>query len=65
MKSLIVLISNPVAFKASSSKVAQASYYLQSKGYTVESLCTDKQGDAEELARKAIEKSPALIIAAG
>ena len=65
MKSLIVLISNPVAHKASSSKVARASYYLQSKGYSVESLLTDKKGDAEELARKAIEKSPSLVIAAG
>ena len=65
MKSLIVLISNPVAYRASSSKVARASYYLQSKGYSVESLFTDKKGDAEALARKAIEKSPALIIAAG
>jgi len=65
MKSLIVLISNPVAYRASSSKVARASNYLQSKGYTVESLFTDKKGDAEELARKAIEKSPSLIIAAG
>jgi len=65
MKSLVILISNPIAYKASSNKVARASYYLQSKGYTVESLFTGKKGDAEELARKAIEKSPSLIIAAG
>jgi len=65
MKSSIVLINNPVAFKASSRKVAQASYYLQSKGYEVEVLFTDKKGDAEALSKKAIEKSPSLIIAAG
>ena len=65
MKSSVVLISNPIAYKASGHKVAKASYYLQSKGYTVESLITEKKGDAEELARKAIEKSPAFIIAAG
>lgn len=65
MKSSIVLINNPVAYKASSRKVAQASYYLQSKGYEVEVLFTDKKGDAEALSRKAIEKSPSLIIAAG
>jgi diacylglycerol kinase (ATP) len=65
MKSSVVLISNPIAYKASSNKVAKASYYLQSKGYTVEVLFTEKKGDAEVLARKAIEKSPALIIAAG
>ncbi len=65
MKSSVVFISNPVAFKASSRKVATASYYLQSKGYEVEVLFTDRKGDAEALSRKAIEKSPSLIIAAG
>lgn len=65
MKSSVVIISNPIAFKASSGKVARASYYLQSKGYTVESLFTGKKGDAEEIARNVIEKSPSLVIAAG
>ena len=65
MKSSVVLISNPTAYRASGHKVAKASYYLQSKGYAVESLITEKKGDAEELARKAVEKTPALIIAAG
>lgn len=65
MKSLVVLISNPIAYRASTRKVANASYYLQSKGYEVEVLFTNKKGDAEELSRKAIEKSPSLIIAAG
>jgi len=65
MKSSIVLISNPVAKKASEKKIAMASYYLQSKGYGVEVLFTEKKGDAENLAREAISKSPTLVIAAG
>jgi diacylglycerol kinase (ATP) len=65
MKSLIVLISNPTAKKASERKVALASYYLQSKGFEVEVFFTEKKGDAEKLARKAARKSPHLIIAGG
>jgi len=65
MKSSVVLISNPIAYKASSDKVAKASYYLQSKGYTVEVLFTEKKGDAEVFAKKAVEKSPSIIITAG
>jgi YegS/Rv2252/BmrU family lipid kinase len=63
--SSIVLISNPTAKKASDRKIAIASYYLQSKGYKVEVLFTERKGDAESLAREAIKKSPSLIIAAG
>jgi YegS/Rv2252/BmrU family lipid kinase len=65
MKSLIILIANPVALKASDKKVAMASYYLQSKGHEVEVLFSDKRGDAEELARKSLYRRPSLIIAAG
>jgi YegS/Rv2252/BmrU family lipid kinase len=65
MKSLIILISNPAAKKASDRRVAMASYYLQSKGYTVEMLFTERRGDAEQLAREYVQKSPFLIIAAG
>ena len=65
MKLSIVLISNPAAKKASDRKVAMASYYLQSKGCTVEVLFTEKRGDAESLAKEAIKKSPSLVIAAG
>lgn len=65
MKSSVVLISNPAAKKASEKKIAMASYYLQSKGYGVEVLYTEKKGDAENLAREAISKSPSLVIAAG
>jgi diacylglycerol kinase (ATP) len=65
MKSLIVLIFNPVAKKASIKKASLASYYLQSKGYEVEVLFTGKKGEAEGIAREAIRKSPYLIVACG
>jgi len=65
MKSSIVLIVNPTAKSASDRKMAQASRLLVSKGYTIEILSTRQRGDAENLAREAIKKSPSLIIAAG
>lgn len=65
MKSLITLIANPAAQKASGKKVAMASYYLQSKGYEVEVLFTHKRGDAEAIARESLKRLPSLIIAAG
>jgi len=61
----VILISNPAAKKASAKKIAAASYYLQSKGCSVEVLFTGKRGDAAVLARETINKSPSLIIAAG
>ncbi len=64
-KSLIVLISNPTAKKASDRKIAQASYFLQSKGYKVDVHFTEKKGDAEVIAREAIKELPSLIVAAG
>ncbi|MEW6068758.1 MAG: diacylglycerol kinase family protein [Nitrospirota bacterium] len=65
MKSLIVIISNPVAKKASEKKISIASNFLKSKGYKVEIFSTKKRGDAENFARNAITESPHLIIAAG
>jgi len=65
MKSKIVIISNPVAKKASGKKVAMASYYLQSKGYDVTVRFTENKGDAEHLAKAALDDSPSIIIAAG
>ena len=65
MKSKIVIISNPVAKRASGKKVAMASYYLQSKGYDVTVLFTEKRGDAEHLAKAALDDSPQIIMAAG
>jgi YegS/Rv2252/BmrU family lipid kinase len=65
MKSSIVLISNPVAKKASERKIVRASHFLRSRGYNVEVLLTEQKGDAERLAREAVKASPPLIIAAG
>jgi YegS/Rv2252/BmrU family lipid kinase len=65
MKSLIVLISNPAAKKASVRKVELACRFLESKGFEVEKSFTGQRGDAEVLARDAVRKSPFLVIAAG
>lgn len=62
---LIVLISNPTAKKTSDRKIAQASYFLQSKGYKVDVHFTKRKGDAEVIAREAIKELPYLIVAAG
>ncbi len=64
-RSSIVLISNPTAKKASDRKIAQASYFLQSKGYKVDVHFTEKKGDAEVIARGVIKELPFLIVAAG
>jgi len=65
MKSLTVLISNPVAKKATREKIERATHFLRSRGYEIESLLTKQKGDAENFAREALRKSPSLIIAAG
>ncbi|MEW6161724.1 MAG: diacylglycerol kinase family protein [Nitrospirota bacterium] len=65
MKSLIVLIFNPTAKRASDKKIARAFHFLKSKGYKVEVLFTEQKGDAESLAREAIKESPSMIIVAG
>ena len=65
MKSLIVLIANPAAHRASNKKVATASYFLQSKGYRVEVIFTHRMGDAQHLARESLRRQPSFVIAAG
>jgi diacylglycerol kinase (ATP) len=65
MKSLVVLVSNPVAKKTSERKIDLACRFLESKGWEVEKLFTKQKGDAEILAKNALEKSPALVVAAG
>jgi diacylglycerol kinase (ATP) len=65
MKSLTVLISNPVAKKTTRRKIERAARFLRSRGYEIESLLTNRKGDAEVFAREALTKSPSLIIAAG
>ncbi|MEW6585955.1 MAG: diacylglycerol kinase family protein [Nitrospirota bacterium] len=65
MKSLIVLISNPAAAKASNRKTELACRCLRNKGHEVESVFTRQRGEAESIARDALGKNPSLIIAAG
>jgi len=65
MKSLIVIISNPIARTSSFGKVRQATAYLQKKGFETKLLFTEGKGHARELAREAAVKKPNLIVAAG
>ncbi|HYA12402.1 MAG TPA: diacylglycerol kinase family protein [Thermodesulfovibrionales bacterium] len=65
MKSSIILICNPTAKKASGRKIAKASHSLESRGYAVEVLFTERKRHAENLAREAVKRFPSLIIAAG
>jgi len=65
MKSLIVLIGNPAAKKASEKKIDRARAFLASKGYEVERVFTKQRGDAETIAGGAVKRSPLLVIGAG
>src|SRR4030043_663621 len=65
MKSSIILISNPVAKRASERKIEAAYRLLKSRGYKVEIVSTKYKGHAEGLAIEVIKRSPALVIAAG
>jgi len=65
MRSLIVLIGNPAARAASSTKFSSASAFLQAKGFDTEILLTEKSGDATRLAAEAVGKRPFAIMAAG
>ena len=65
MKSSIFLINNPEAKKSSERKIMLASRFLELRGYKVEVFFTTHRGHAENIARKALDKSPSLIIAAG
>lgn len=65
MKSLVVIINNPAARKSSVRKIESAAGLLTKKGYVSEIFLTEKSGDAEHLARRASDKNPFLIVAAG
>lgn len=65
MKSLIVIIANPAAKKASLKKIEYASAFFKRKGFNTEVMLTEKNGHATQLAKEAILKKPYLIIAAG
>ncbi|NWF75063.1 MAG: diacylglycerol kinase family lipid kinase [Nitrospirae bacterium] len=65
MKSSIIIISNPAAKSASKKKIQGAYHLLRSKGYAVDILFTKQRGEAENIAREAVNKRPFLVIAAG
>jgi len=65
MKSLVIVIYNPAARRASEEKIARATAYLKEKGFDVELLRTEMAGQARQLAADALKRTPRLIIAAG
>jgi diacylglycerol kinase (ATP) len=65
MKSLIILISNPVARQGSLNRFEDASSFLQKKGYETRILLTRTSRDAIRLARESVREEPFAVIAAG
>lgn len=65
MKSLVIVIYNPAARRASEGKIASATAYLEKKGFAVELLRTETIGHARLLAADAQKRKPRLMIAAG
>lgn len=65
MRPSLTLIVNPSAKRASEPKIQKALRLLDSAGYDVGLFGTSKKGDAEHIARKALEAGEDLIIAAG
>jgi diacylglycerol kinase (ATP) len=65
MKSLVIVIYNPAARRASEGKIARATAYLEEKGFAVELLRTEAAGHARQFAADAWKRNPRLIIAAG
>ena len=65
MKSSIILICNPAAKSMSGAKIEKARRLLEQKDYRVELFLTKQRGEAEQLAKDAAKRAPAVIIAAG
>jgi diacylglycerol kinase (ATP) len=65
MKSSIILICNPAAKNMSEAKIEKARRLLEQKDYRVELLLTKQRGEAEQLAKDAAKRAPAVIITAG
>ncbi len=65
MKSLVIVIYNPAARRASEKKIARAIEYLKEKGFAVDLLRTERAGHARQLAAAAGKRAPRLIMAAG
>ena len=60
-----VLIANPTAGKASDEKLKAVRIALEAEGYSVQIMLTEKRGDAEEFANKALANCPDLFVIAG
>ncbi len=65
MKSSVIVIYNPAARAASDKKIAQATSFLEKRGFVVEVLRTETRGHARCLAADALKRKPRLLIAAG
>ncbi len=64
-ESFVLLIVNPAAKKFSWRKITQATNLLREAGYTVKTLHTEKSGDAECFAKRAVDEGISFIIAGG
>jgi YegS/Rv2252/BmrU family lipid kinase len=61
----VILISNPASGRGAENSIKHALRHIESMGAFAEVLYTSRSGDATWLARKAIEKNPDLVLAAG
>ena len=64
-ESSVLLIVNPAAKKVSGRKIMQSVSLLSEAGYTVKTLHTEKSGDAEGFAKRAVDEGISFIIAGG
>ncbi len=60
-----VLIANPVSGRASRATIGEAQLALESHGYSVRCLLTQKRGDAERFASEELSLKPDLFVIAG
>ena len=65
MSPFVLLIVNPAARKVSEWKITQAVSLLRETGYKVKTLHTEKSGDAEDFAKRAVDEGISFIIAGG
>ncbi len=59
------MIANPASGKASGAILEEARLALESKGFSVRCLLTQKRGDAERFARDSLSHEPDLFVIAG
>ncbi len=65
MKSLVIIVYNPAARKASAANIDRATMFLGREGYEVEVLRTERKDHARQLAAESLGRKPSLVIAAG